>query len=704
MRSLIVCAAIFFSLSFQSVAQQFSEFEMDKIKKNSKQVVENYAQLVNLVGDKSETEQDRFQFSKSFLNLFYSNHAMVYNDLDPEHKTDKMFEVADYANHLTLWYTAMSLTAEIDPETIAYGKIENRDGNTYFIRLSVDKSLVSGVYMNRTPNQQTLNLEFQIAFDKSDLRLEKFKIVGILQPNPVPDAAGTIIGATQVKQNDVVKYQVAPVKNATSYDWTLPAGATGASTTNEIYVEFSINAQSGNMVVKGKNETGIGEPSSLYINVEKVLPKDATTINGKTVIKTGEKGVIYVAPPVDFADSYIWTLPPGATGTSTTNNIKVDFGDDAKSGNITIRGKNNNGEGNPATLFITVMRTTMTGDAGIITGKTVVKQGDKGLIYSVPEISGAESYEWTLPAGMSGVSTINQIVVNVSGSAQSGVITVKGKNKNGYGKPSQLKITVQAGKLPKSTSKALLTGMSAKFCNTTIAPTIEDIEAKSIISYQAHANIMLPLSSTVFITTGLGISSYKTEVSLANFTETFAQTDEDGEVYQKKITGSAIFENYELGYLDLPIGFRITTKNLNTGKFWLYFDAGTILSIPIQKKITGSGTFSYEGIFNQYHLTISDASTLGFASNQPIETNGNLNVKSLIISAYGGVGVLYKVAESKYVYAGITYIKGMSDISAYAKNLPLTTNTDDYNSLISQSTKTKTQAIGVEIGIQFNIK
>ena len=68
------------------------------------------------------------------------------------------------------------------------------------------------------------------------------------------------------------------------------------------------------------------------------------------------------------------------------------------------------------------------GNAGTITGETVVCQGQQSVVYTVPEITHATSYTWTLPNGATGSSTSNSITVNYGTSAKSGAISVRGIN------------------------------------------------------------------------------------------------------------------------------------------------------------------------------------------------------------------------------------------------------------------------------------
>ncbi|MDD3878186.1 MAG: T9SS type A sorting domain-containing protein [Bacteroidales bacterium] len=258
--------------------------------------------------------------------------------------------------------------------------------------------------------------------------------------NPTPANAGTITGSTTVCQGqNSVTYTVPAIANATSYIWTLPTGVTGTSTTNSITVNYGTSAVSGNITVMGHNSCGDGAGSSLAITVNPT-PANAGTITGSTTVCQGQNSVTYTIPAIANATSYIWTLPLGATGTSTTNSITVNYGTSAVSGNITVMGHNSCGNGTSSSLAITV--STLPGNAGTITGSTTVCQGQNSVTYTVPAIANATSYIWTLPSGATGTSTTNSITVNYGTSAVTGNITVKGHNTCGDGTSSSQAITV----------------------------------------------------------------------------------------------------------------------------------------------------------------------------------------------------------------------------------------------------------------------
>jgi hypothetical protein len=170
------------------------------------------------------------------------------------------------------------------------------------------------------------------------------------------------------------------------------------------------------------------------------LPVAAGTITGDAIVCQEQNTLTYTVPTIANATSYVWTLPSGATGTSTTNSIDVDFGTTAISGDITVKGTNNCGDGATSTLAITVNPLPLA--AGTITGDATVCQGQNSVTYNVPTIANATSYVWTLPSGATGTSTSNAITVHFGTSATTGEITVKGTNSCGDGTVSTLPITV----------------------------------------------------------------------------------------------------------------------------------------------------------------------------------------------------------------------------------------------------------------------
>ncbi|HOV10410.1 MAG TPA: T9SS type A sorting domain-containing protein, partial [Bacteroidales bacterium] len=258
--------------------------------------------------------------------------------------------------------------------------------------------------------------------------------------SPLPTAAGIISGNMEACLNQSgVLYSVPVIDYATSYNWTLPSGATGTSSTSTISVYFGSSASSGTLSVVGVNGCGTGTPSSITVSVS-AIPEAAGIIAGSANVCQGQNSVTYTVPSIPGTTTYLWTLPSGATGSSSSNSISVDYGVSASSGTITVLGSNYCGEGSSSSLNITV--NPLPAAAGTISGVATVCQGQNEVIYSVASIPDATSYNWTLPSGASGSSTTNSITVDFGLTAVSGDLTVQGVNGCGAGTLSILPVVV----------------------------------------------------------------------------------------------------------------------------------------------------------------------------------------------------------------------------------------------------------------------
>ena len=168
--------------------------------------------------------------------------------------------------------------------------------------------------------------------------------------NPLPDTPGAVTGNTSVCGGaSGVVYAVNPVTNATSYNWTVPVGASVVSggTTNSITVNYATNASSGFISVSGVNSCGTGASSPLLPVAVTILPSNAGSISGAGLVCQGENNVTYSVATIANATGYLWTLPNGAVIASggNTNSILVNFSSTASSGIITVNGTNGCGNG-----------------------------------------------------------------------------------------------------------------------------------------------------------------------------------------------------------------------------------------------------------------------------------------------------------------------------------------------------------------------
>jgi hypothetical protein len=99
--------------------------------------------------------------------------------------------------------------------------------------------------------------------------------------NPLPAAAGTITGPASVCAGSTGVYTVAAIANATTYVWTVPAGATYVQTANTITVTFGTSPGAGVISVKGTNACGSGTVSPNFnITINAIPAAPVVTANG----------------------------------------------------------------------------------------------------------------------------------------------------------------------------------------------------------------------------------------------------------------------------------------------------------------------------------------------------------------------------------------------------------------------------------------
>ena len=223
------------------------------------------------------------------------------------------------------------------------------------------------------------------------------------------------------------------------YSWTGP-NSFSSSSQNPTVSASATTLMSGNYTLVANLPSGCSKTANVVSIVVNDLPIPAGSISGLNSVCQNQNSVTYSVPAINYATSYIWTLPSGASGSSSTNSISVNYGASAISGNITVKGSNNCGVGTAASFAVNVNQ--VPSSAGSITGPSIVCQEDNSIQYTVPVINNATTYNWSLPNGASGSSTTNVINIDFGSSSTSGFLSVYGGNVCGDGNSSDFMITV----------------------------------------------------------------------------------------------------------------------------------------------------------------------------------------------------------------------------------------------------------------------
>lgn len=220
--------------------------------------------------------------------------------------------------------------------------------------------------------------------------------------------------------------------------WQFPGGTPSSSTQADPQVIYKTSGTF-NVTLNAYNAfDSVAMTDTALIHVIGV-PSPAGIINGLPQVCQGPAQVPYQIDPIPETESYHWTLPPGATGNSSSSAILVTFGPQSASGTISVYGINKCGEGVASSLPIGVGSPPQA--AGPVQGAEQACEGETGTYFIEPVLY-AESYQWLLPQGMSGTSLTNQITITFDTVMAGSLISVRGVNPCGMGTPAILEVNV----------------------------------------------------------------------------------------------------------------------------------------------------------------------------------------------------------------------------------------------------------------------
>jgi len=206
---------------------------------------------------------------------------------------------------------------------------------------------------------------------------------------------GLLTGSNTICNGTTVTYTIDPVANATSYQWTLPAGATGTSTSTSIAVTFGSTYTVGNLCVKAVNGACLSASTCLTITPFTAVPATPGVITGPVTIAPNTTKTYTIVPVVN-ATSYAWTTPANATlvsGQGTTS-ATFDFGLGYTTGAITV--KANNCKGNSATRSLSVKKVGVSALRATQCGATLAAINTTIYANSIP---GATKYRFEVSNG-----------------------------------------------------------------------------------------------------------------------------------------------------------------------------------------------------------------------------------------------------------------------------------------------------------------
>lgn len=156
---------------------EFTENEMSLIKDQTKALMNDYINFINLLADPDEVPEDKGYYKISFLGLFKDSTLKVANDIEPEPQV-RWISVADYQKNLVESYPEGIRNLGLNIDSAEYSKVIPEGENRYYINGYIDKYF-SGKYQNKTVYRDNAKYDFKVSFEKDENTFKNFKLASI---------------------------------------------------------------------------------------------------------------------------------------------------------------------------------------------------------------------------------------------------------------------------------------------------------------------------------------------------------------------------------------------------------------------------------------------------------------------------------------------------------------------------------------------
>lgn len=355
-------------------------------------------------------------------------------------------------------------------------------------------------------------------------------------------------------------------------------------------------------------------PPSVVTLAATAITFNGATLNGTVNANGASTTVFFDYGLTNAYGTTISAIPSPVTGSVTTPVSATVTGLSCNTlYHYRLRGFNSAGTTNGTDLNFTTGGAVS--PAGTITGATSVCQGATGVVYTVPPISGATSYIWTLPFGSTITSggTTNSITVTFALNAVSGNVVVYGTNTCMSGSSSSLPVTVNVLPVP------TITGTAAACVNST----------GNVYTTQAGMTAYTwSVSAGGAITAGSGTNSITVTWNIAGAqTVSVNYTNGNG-----CMASTPTVKNVTVNSLPVPTingsaavcagttGVTYTTETGMTGYTWAVSAGGTITGGSGTKTITVSWT-----TVGSQTVSVNYTNTSGCSGASPTVKNVTVN-------------------------------------------------------------------------------
>lgn len=284
-----------------------------------------------------------------------------------------------------------------------------------------------------------------------------------INPQPLPPATpGSVSGPVNVcpyvGTATQIGYKVSTDPNASGYQWTVPPTVTIVNGQGTDSITVLINAgfsSNANKLIKVKALSTCGNSAEKLLYLVAQLPSTPSQIVASSTNICASIGtnisITYKIAKVNGAASYLWTAQNGTTIISHPNGagvndtlVTVTFLAGFTNSNITVQALNDCGSSSVRSLAITRNEPSL---PGLISGPTnacpYISPNGIAATYSVIPMAGITQYNWSVPAGVIGLTGQGTAVISFIYPAgyTGGTISVSATNGCGTGATRTLVVT-----------------------------------------------------------------------------------------------------------------------------------------------------------------------------------------------------------------------------------------------------------------------
>lgn len=319
------------------------------------------------------------------------------------------------------------------PNTTGIYSVAPVDGAaTYNWTITGGNASLNGAGASVVTTTPLVNVSFGPAFSSGSLCVSATTSCGYtggtrcVTITTAPAIPGAISGSTTICPGANSNYSITPVTGAVSYNWTVTgSGLSVVGSGTSAVVSTTAAFTSGSVCVVAVSSCG-GSSAQRCKTLGTGKLSTPGNITGDPTTGVCGQTYTYSIPSMSGATGgYTWTLPAGATGSSTSNSITVTFPAAFTSGTLCVHGNNSCGAGPDRCVNVFGNPGT---PASLSGNQTPCIGYDE--VYTWPSVPGATDYLLVVPVGytvISGNPTIsNFAIINIGATTAS--IGVKAEN------------------------------------------------------------------------------------------------------------------------------------------------------------------------------------------------------------------------------------------------------------------------------------